>query len=120
MSRSATVHRSSVRRTCRENGTLDALHQGLGPCGGLHCALLQIVDFLELLLDPSVPQVEGNLLLFALGVEFARRHREHEVSILFVVDDFQRQATLLKNLKFVRETSFVIECDRTFCQHLRA
>lgn len=37
--------------------------------------------------------MERDLLLFALGVQFARGYREHEVGILFVIDNFERQAT---------------------------
>ena len=58
---------------------------------------MQVVNFLELFLDPGVPEVEGDLLLLALGVEFARRDGEDEVSVLLVVDDFQGQATLDKH-----------------------
>ena len=58
---------------------------------------MQVVNFLELFLDPGVPEVEGDLLLLALGVEFARRDGEDEVRVLLVVDDFQGQATLDKH-----------------------
>ena len=61
---------------------------------GLHGPPLQFVDLLKFLLDPGVPQVERNFLFLALLVQFARRHREHEVRVLFVVDDFERQTAL--------------------------
>ena len=77
-----------------ENGALDALHERLRPLGCLYGPLLQVVDFLELLLDPGVPEVEGDLLLLALGVELTRGHREDEVRVLLVVDYFQSEATL--------------------------
>ena len=85
---------SSMRRARSKNGALDALHQSLRACWGLHSTLLQIVNFLKLLLNPSVPEVEWNLLLFAFGIELARGHGEDEICILLVVDDFQGQATL--------------------------
>ena len=85
--------RSSPRGRGR-NGAHETLHERLGPGLGLDGPLLQLVDLLEFLFDPSVPQVEGDLLLLALCVQLAWRHREHEVSILFIVDDFERQAAL--------------------------
>ena len=88
------VSRSSMRRACRENRALDALHKRLRARRGLNRALLQVVNFLELLLDPSVPEVERYLLFLALGVQFARGHGENKVSILLVIDDFERQTTL--------------------------
>lgn len=80
--------------TSKRDGVRDALHQGLGSLLGLNCALLQVVYFLKLLLDPCVPQMERYLLLLAFGVEFAGRYGEDKVSVLFVVDNFQRKTTL--------------------------
>lgn len=82
-----------MRRSRGENGALDALHERLGSRGSLHRPLLQVVNFLKLLLNPRVPEVEGNFLLLALRIQLARGHREYKVRVLFIVDNFQGQAT---------------------------
>ena len=88
-----------VRIARAKNGGLQSFHECLWAGRGLNSALLQIVDLLQLLLDPRVPQVERYFLLFALRVQFTGRDREHEVGILLVVDNFERQATLYKFVK---------------------
>ena len=76
------------------NSAQQSLHEGAWAGCGFDGPLLEVVHLLKFLLNPGVPQVEGNFLLLALNVEFAGRHREHKVSVLLVVDDFERQTTL--------------------------
>ena len=85
---------SPVRRSRGENGALDALHERLGSRGSLYRPLLQVVNFLKLLLNPRVPEVEGNFLLLTLCIQLAGGHREYKVRVLLIVDNFQGQATL--------------------------
>ena len=53
---------------------------------------LVFVNPLQFFLDPSVPEVEGDIQLLALAVKFRRAHRKLEFAVALVVYNLEREA----------------------------